>query len=372
MPKDLLKTSFYALHKLAGAKFVPFAGFSMPVQYTIGIKQEHLHTRSQAGLFDVSHMGQIIITGDNCAKELEALVPVDIIYLPSMKQKYALFTNEQGGVLDDLMVAKISANKLFLVVNAGCKEADLKHLQDSLPTCKVEMLLDKSLLALQGPKARAIMAKVSIEAAKMVFMDVANLSLNGIKCLVTCSGYTGEDGYEISVANDQAEELAKYLLSFTDVEWVGLGARDSLRLEAGLCLYSNELNAKITPIEASLNWAISKSRRVDGVRAGGFIGADIILSQMQNGTEYKRVGLQPLGKAPVRDGAILVNTNGENIGVVTSGGYSPTLAKPIAIGRLKQPFTSLDTKVFALVRNKQIVMQVVKLPFVKQNYYRNV
>ncbi len=370
MSNNLLHTPFYALHQQAGAKFVPFAGFDMPVQYASGIKQEHLHTRTQAGLFDVSHMGQVIISGANVAVELEKLVPVDIADLPLMKQRYALFTNDRGGVLDDLMVTNIGDNSLFLVVNAACKEADFAHLNANLAGCKVEILEDKALLALQGVKAREVMAKILAEAAQMTFMSAANLSLNGIDCFVTCSGYTGEDGYEISVDNNDAEALADYLLSFAEVAWVGLGARDSLRLEAGLCLYGHELSTEITPIEASLNWAISKARRVGGIRAGGFAGADVILPQMTNGTDYKRVGLQPLSKMPVRDGAELVNDQDEVIGVVTSGGYSPSLSAPIAIGRVKIEYKDLDIEIFALVRNKKVAMKVVKLPFVKQNYFR--
>ena len=376
MSDELQQTPFYNLHQQAGAKFVAFAGFSMPIQYAKGIKKEHIHTRTQAGLFDVSHMGQIRLSGKNIAEKLEKLVPVDIVDLPVMTQRYALFTNEKGGVLDDLMVANIGNDELFLVVNAACKEADFKHLTEHLADCNVEMIEDKALLALQGINAREVMAKISKEAAQMTFMSVKNLMLNGIECFVTCSGYTGEDGYEISVQNSDAEALAKYLLSFEQVEWVGLGARDSLRLEAGLCLYGHELTPEITPIETSLNWAISKARRVDGIRVGGFIGADSILPQMVKGTGYKRVGLQPLGKMPVRDGVELVDETDNIIGVITSGSYSPTLSAPIEMGRIKTEFTATgikaNTKIFALVRNKKVEMQIVKLPFVKQNYFRGV
>ena len=376
MSDELQQTPFYNLHQQAGAKFVAFAGFSMPIQYAKGIKKEHIHTRTQAGLFDVSHMGQIRLSGKNIAEKLEKLVPVDIVDLPVMTQRYALFTNEKGGVLDDFMVANIGNDELFLVVNAACKEADFKHLTEHLADSNVEMFEDKALLALQGINAREVMAKISKEAAQMTFMSVKNLTLNGIECFVTCSGYTGEDGYEISVQNSDAQALAEYLLSFEQVEWVGLGARDSLRLEAGLCLYGHELTPEITPIEASLNWAISKARRIDGIRAGGFIGADSILPQMVNGTDYKRIGLQPLGKMPVRDGAELVDETDNIIGVITSGSYSPTLSAPIAMGRIKTEFTTTgikaNTKIFALVRNKKVEMQIVKLPFVKQNYFRGV
>ena len=370
MSDNLQQTPFYSLHQQAGAKFVPFAGYAMPVQYAKGIKTEHVHTRTQAGLFDVSHMGQIVITGDNVAEQLEKLVPVDIIDLPFMKQRYALFTNEEGGVLDDLMVTNISeiGNELFLVVNAGCKNEDFEHLKANLVDCKVDMLTDKSLLAFQGVKAREVMAQISTEAAEMTFMSAANISLNGIECFVTCSGYTGEDGYEISVANQDAEALASYLLSFDEVDWVGLGARDSLRLEAGLCLYGHELSTVISPVEAGISWAISKIRRLGGAREGGFLGAEVILAQMENGTNFKKVALIAQGKAPVRDGSLLVDENDKEVGVVTSGGYSPSLSVPIALGRVVT--ASMNSELFALVRNKKIAMETVKLPFVKQNYFR--
>ena len=370
MSENLLFTPFYRLHELAGAKFVPFAGFSMPIQYELGIKKEHLHTREKAGLFDVSHMGQVRLTGKNVKQELEKLVPVDIIDLPLMKQRYALFTNEQGGVLDDLMVTNVGDEELFLVVNAACKEADVAYLKAKLTDCEVTLFEDKALLALQGAKAREVMAKLSPEAARMTFMEASNLTLSGIKCFVTCSGYTGEDGYEISVDNDDAERLAKVLLDFSDVEWIGLGARDSLRLEAGLCLYGHELSAEISPVEAGIRWAISKARRADGIRAGGYQGADIIMKQMNEGTAFKKLAFIAQGKAPVRDGSILVDEHNQEIGVVTSGGYSPSLSVPIALGRVETSYS--ESNIFALVRNKKIAMKVVKLPFVKQKYYRGV
>lgn len=370
MSNNLQKTPFYELHQQAGAKLVPFAGFSMPVQYALGIKKEHLHTRAEAGLFDVSHMGQVRLTGKNVKEKLEKLVPVDIIDLPLMKQRYALFTNEQGGVLDDFMVVNIGEDELFLVVNAACKEADVAHLKANLADCEVSLFTDKALLALQGPKAREVMAKISSTAAEMTFMSAENLTLNGIECFVTCSGYTGEDGYEISVDNKNAVALAEALLAFSEVEWIGLGARDSLRLEAGLCLYGHELSAEISPIEAGIRWAISKARRADEVRAGGYQGAEVIMSQMANGTEFKKLALISQGKAPVRDGSILVDENDQQIGIVTSGGYSPSLSVPIALGRVATKYAK--SHVFALVRNKKIAMMVVDLPFVQQKYYRGI
>lgn len=368
---DALKTTpFHALHLAAGAKMVPFAGYDMPVQYPLGIKKEHLHTRQQAGLFDVSHMGQIRITGETAAQELEKLVPVDIVDLPEMKQRYALFTNQQGGVLDDLMVTN-AGDHLFLVVNAACKHQDFEHLQQHLSEkCQLEMLEDRALIAIQGPKARQVMTELCAEAANMTFMTAANLSVNGIECFVTCSGYTGEDGYEISVAAEQAEALAQSLLEQPSVEWIGLGARDSLRLEAGLCLYGHELSPTISPIESSLNWAISKVRRSGETRQGGFFGAETILAQMAEGTTRKRVGLKPLGKMPVREGVELFDEDENPIGEVTSGGYGASFGGPITMGLVQTEFAEVGTRLVAMVRNKPVEMEVVKLPFVTQNYYR--
>lgn len=369
MSEQLLFTPFHQLHLDAGAKMVPFAGYEMPVQYPMGIKKEHLHTREKAGLFDVSHMGQVKITGEKAAESLEKLVPVDIIDLPLNKQRYALFTNDQGGVLDDLMVTN-AGDHLFLVVNAACKQQDFEHLKKHLPDCDVTMSENHALLALQGPKARPVMASINPKAAEMTFMSAAQLSLGGIDCFVTCSGYTGEDGYEISVPTEQAESLAKMLLADEAVEWIGLGARDSLRLESGLCLYGHELSSTISPIEASLNWAISKARRADGIRAGGFKGAEVILSQMLEGASRKRVGLKPLGKMPVRDGVELFDSQNAKIGDVTSGGYGASFGGPIAIGLVQKDFAEIGTVLVAMVRNKPVEMEVVKLPFVKQKYFR--
>lgn len=361
-------TPLNAMHLAAGAKMVPFAGYEMPVSYPMGILKEHLHTRSHAGLFDVSHMGQIKLVGEGAAEALEKLVPVDIVDLPLMKQRYALFTNEQGGVLDDLMVTR-AEDHLFLVVNAGCKQQDIAHLQHHLSgVCEVQVLHDHALLALQGPSAKTVMAKLAPQAADMVFMTAQSLSVQGIDCFVTRSGYTGEDGYEISVHQDQAEALAKLLLAEDEVEWIGLGARDSLRLEAGLCLYGHELSPNITPVQANLNWALSKSRRADGVRPGGYLGADVIMAQLKQGAAMTRVGIQPEGKMPVRDGAELVDENDKTVGTVTSGGFSPSLGRPIAMGLIATEST--QTTLFAIVRNKKVPVSLVKLPFVKQNYYR--
>jgi len=367
---SLQRTPLYDLHQELGAKLVPFAGYEMPVQYPLGIKKEHLHTREKAGLFDVSHMGQVILKGENAAQALEKLVPVDLVGLGEMRQRYALFTNENGGVMDDLMVTN-TGDHLFLVVNAACKEQDIQHLKTHLSLeCEIEVLADRALLALQGPKAAEVLEKLAPESSEMVFMTAKNLTLNGIECFVTRSGYTGEDGFEISVTQEKTEALARALLADDNVEPIGLGARDSLRLEAGLCLYGHDLSNDISPVEANLLWALSKPRRADGERAGGYIGAEVILSQIENGVSRKRVVIQALGKMPVRDGAELVNEKGEQIGVVTSGGFGPSFGGPIAMGYVPVELAQEGTELNALVRNKTVPVKVVKLPFVKQNYYR--
>ncbi|WP_435433601.1 glycine cleavage system aminomethyltransferase GcvT [Vibrio tapetis] len=367
----LNKTSLHALHLEAGAKMVPFAGFDMPVQYPLGVKKEHLHTRDSAGLFDVSHMGQLRLHGADAAKALEALVPVDIIDLPQGNQRYAFFTNEEGGIMDDLMVANFG-DYLFVVVNAACKEQDIAHLKANLPdSVKMDVIEDRALLALQGPKAADVLAKLNPEVADMVFMDTREIELVGETCLVSRSGYTGEDGYEISVSNDKAEELARTLTEFSEVEWIGLGARDSLRLECGLCLYGHDLDTTTSPVEGSLLWGISKIRRTDGERAGGFPGADIILDQIATkNVVRKRIGLVGQTKAPVREGAKLFDAEDNEIGVVTSGTAGPTAGKPVSMGYVQTVFAVIGTEVFAEVRGKKLPMTVEKMPFVPQRYYR--
>ncbi|WP_314385738.1 glycine cleavage system aminomethyltransferase GcvT [Pseudomonas brenneri] len=370
--ETLLKTPLHALHLELGARMVPFAGYDMPVQYPLGVMKEHLHTRDQAGLFDVSHMGQIRLTGANAAKALETLVPVDIIDLPVGMQRYAMFTNEQGGILDDLMVANLGNDELFLVVNAACKDQDLAHLRQHIgEQCQIEPLFEeRALLALQGPAAVKVLARLAPEATKMTFMQFTPLRLLGVECYVSRSGYTGEDGFEISVPAASAESLARSLLAETEVEAIGLGARDSLRLEAGLCLYGHDMNTETTPIEASLLWAISKVRRADGARAGGFPGADRIFTQQQTGISRKRVGLLPQERTPVREGAEIVDEHGTVIGTVCSGGFGPSLGGPLAMGYLDMAFTALDSEVSALVRGKKVPLRVSKMPFVPQRYYR--
>ena len=370
--EHLLITPLHALHLELGARMVPFAGYDMPVQYPLGVMKEHQHTREQAGLFDVSHMGQILLTGAGAAKALETLVPVDIIDLPVGMQRYTMFTNEQGGILDDLMVANLGNDQLFLVVNAACKDQDLAHLRKHLGKyCDIQPLFEeRALLALQGPAAVTVLQGLAPEVASMTFMQFAPVTLLGTECYVSRSGYTGEDGFEISVPAQHAEALARHLLADPQVQAIGLGARDSLRLEAGLCLYGHDMNDSTTPVEASLLWAISKNRRAEGSRAGGFPGADIIFAQQQNGVARKRVGLLPQERTPVREGAEIVDAEGTVIGNVCSGGFGPTLGAPLAMGYLDTAFTALDSEVWAIVRGKPVPLKVSKLPFVPQRYYR--
>jgi len=368
--EQIKHTALYELHEELGAKMVPFAGYAMPIQFPLGIVKEHLQTRSSAGLFDVSHMGQIRLRGENAAQALETLVPVDIVDLEPMKQRYALFTNEHGGVMDDLMVTN-AGDHLFVVVNAACKEQDINHMREHIgDACEIEVLEDYALLALQGPQAAAVMARMDSASKELIFMTAARLDIDGIECFVTRSGYSGEDGFEISVHNDNAKRLARTLLAQPEVEAIGLGARDSLRLEAGLCLYGHDLDQQTTPVESSLLWALSRSRRADGERPGGYPGADIIMAQIANGVERKRVGIQAEGRMPVREGAILMDEDDNEIGIVTSGGFGPSVSGPVAMGYVKTEYAAIDTPLFALVRGKDIPVKVAKLPFVKQNYYR--
>jgi aminomethyltransferase len=371
MTQDLLKTPLHALHIEAGAKMVPFAGYDMPVQYKLGVKKEHLHTRDAAGLFDVSHMGQLRLHGADAAAFLESLVPVDIIDLPQGNQRYAFFTNEQGGIMDDLMVANLGEH-LFVVVNAACKEQDINHLKTHLPEgVELEVIEDRALLALQGPKAVEVLKRFNAEVADMVFMDVKTLDILGVECIVSRSGYTGEDGYEISVPSSHAEELARKLTDEVEVEWIGLGARDSLRLECGLCLYGHDLDTTTTPVEASLLWGIQKVRRIGGEREGGFPGADIILNQIESkDVTRKRVGLVGQTKAPVREGTELFDAEDNKVGVVTSGTAGPNAGKPVSMAYVRADLAAIGTELFADVRGKKLPMTVEKMPFVPQRYYR--
>jgi aminomethyltransferase len=376
-PPPLKQTPLHRLHLARGGKMVPFAGYDMPVQYGTGVLKEHLHTRSHAGLFDVSHMGQIALRPksgrvEDAARALEWLVPQDILALPVGRQRYAQFTDEAGGILDDLMVTNLG-DHLFLVVNAACKAADESHLREHLSDmCVVEPLPDRALLALQGPNAESALAKFDAEISAMKFMDSGPRRLAGLACFVSRSGYTGEDGFEISVPAEAAEHFAEALLADANVLPIGLGARDSLRLEAGLCLYGHDLDRSTTPVEGALEWSIQKSRRKGGARPGGFPGADLILDQFEQGATRRRVGLKAEGRAPVREGASLFAdaTSSQPIGKVTSGGFGPSLNAPVAMGYLPTNSAKPDTVVFAEVRGQRLALRVAPTPFVPNTYKR--
>ncbi len=366
----MLKTPLHSLHVELGAKMVPFAGYDMPLSYPAGIVAEHRQCRAAAALFDVSHMGQVRLVGADAAAALETLVPVDVVGLGVGKQRYALFTNDAGGILDDLMVTR-RADHLFLVVNAGCKAADIAHLRATIASrCRIEPMPDHALLALQGPAAAAVMGRLAPELARLTFMTGAEARIAGIDCFATRSGYTGEDGFEISVAGGDADALARALLAEPEVEPAGLGARDTLRLEAGLCLYGHEIDTTTTPIEAGLTWAIQKVRRPGGDRAGGYPGAATIERQLAHGTDRKRVGLVGDERAPVREGAAIVDDVGIAIGRVTSGTIGPSVGKPIALAYVPTALAAPGTKLDAEVRGKRQPMRVVPLPFAPHRYFR--
>jgi len=361
----------FALHVELGARMVPFAGYEMPVQFPAGILKEHLHTRSAAGLFDVSHMGQVALRPRSdsirdAALALESLAPVDVAGLGEGRQRYAFFTNESGGILDDFMVAN-RGDRLALIVNAACKAADEAHLREQLAaTCVVEPQPDRALLALQGPQAEAVLAELSPAATAMRFMDMRTLSLAGIACEVSRSGYTGEDGYEISVPASHAEELDRALLRNPAVAPIGLGARDSLRLEAGLCLYGNDIDETTSPVEADLAWSIQRRRR----ETGGFPGSTRILSELAEGPKRRRVGIRPDGRAPAREGTEILSAAGEPIGRITSGGFGPTVNGPVAMGYVLSAHSAPGTSVGLLVRGKPLPGKVVDLPFVPNRYFK--
>src|SRR3954471_15720999 len=376
--KDSLKrTPLYDLHVSLGGKMVPFAGYDMPVQYPAGVLKEHLHTRNAAGLFDVSHMGQLALRPksgkvEDAARALERLVPQDIVAVAPGRQRYAQLTHEDGGILDDLMVANFG-DHLFLVVNAACKAEDEAHLRAHLSdACVIDSLADRGLIALQGPKAEAALAKFCADATSMRFMDTGPRKVSGLDCFVSRSGYTGEDGFEISVPAGDAERLAQALLDNPDVMPIGLGARDSLRLEGGLCLYGHDIDTATTPVEAALEWSVQKSRRTGGARAGGFPGAAKILAHFDHGASRRRVGLRTAGRAPVREGALLFAdaTSAEPIGKVTSGGFGPSLNAPVAMRYVPTSSSAIDTKLFAEVRGQRLAVQIAAMPFVKNTYKR--
>jgi len=362
----LLNTPLDALHRELGAKMVPFAGYDMPVQYPLGVLKEHEQTRARAGLFDVSHMGQAYLKGANAITALETLVPGDINGLAADGVRYTLLTNEQGGIIDDLMVSKYEGD-LFLVFNAACKEQDIAHITQGVgDRAKLEVIEDRALIALQGPDAANVLARFMPATRHMSFMTIAKLHWSGVECIVTRSGYTGEDGYEISIPAEDAENICRILLGEEEVEACGLGARDSLRLEAGLCLYGNDIDQTTTPIEAGLTWVIGKRRREDK----GFPGADIIIQQIADKPAKKRVGIRPDGRAPARAGTEITDADGNIVGIITSGGFGPTAGGPVAIGYVPIEMAVPDTEIGLSVRGKILPAKVAKMPIVQHSYYK--
>src|SRR6476620_158610 len=374
---SLKRTPLHALHVAQGGKLVPFAGYEMPVQYPAGVLKEHLHTRASAGLFDVSHMGQLALRPKSgqvadAALALERLVPQDIVAVAPGRQRYAQFTYSDGGILDDLMVANFG-DHLFLVVNAACKAEDEAHLRAHLSeACVIDSLTDRALIALQGPRAESALAKLCADVSAMRFMDTGPRQVAGFDCFVSRSGYTGEDGFEVSVPADHAETLVQALLENSDVLPIGLGARDSLRLEAGLCLYGHDIDTTTTPVEGALEWSIQKSRRQGGARAGDFPGAEKVLAQLEKGAPRRRVGLKPEGRAPVREGApLFADANSpEEIGAVTSGGFGPSINAPVAMGYLPSSLATSGGLVFAELRGQRLPLLISPMPFVPNTYKR--
>ena len=375
-PEALLKTPLHDLHAELGGRMVPFAGYAMPVQYPAGLMAEHHQTRTAAGLFDVSHMGQLRLVGSDAAAALETLIPVDVIDLPAGKQRYGLLLNDDGGIIDDLMFFNrdtANGGDIFVIVNGACKAFDIAHIQQKIGTrCDVIPMPELALLALQGPQAVNALARLAPGVEKLVFMTGGRFKVAGCDCFLTRSGYTGEDGFEISVPASQADTLARALLAQAEVKPVGLGARNSLRLEAGLCLYGNDLDTSTSPVEASLNWAIQKVRRTGGARAGGFPGADKVLAQLADPATLarKRVGLMALERVPVREHTELQTPEGQRIGEVTSGLLGPTIDQPVAMAYVDPRHSTLGTKVHAIVRGKPVPMEVAAMPFVPARYFR--
>lgn len=368
----LLRTPLHALHLELGARMVPFAGYEMPVQYPAGLMAEHRHTRAAAGLFDVSHMGQLRLVGPDASLAFESLMPVDVVDLPVGKQRYGLLLTDAGGIIDDLMFTRREKD-LFVIVNGACKAGDIAHMQARIGgRCQVLPLPDRGLLALQGPQAVTALARLVPGVDRLVFMTGASFTWEGAELFITRSGYTGEDGFEISVPGNRAEALARALLAQPEVAPIGLGARNSLRLEAGLCLYGNDIDTTTTPVEAALNWAIQKVRRTGGARAGGFPGAAKVLGQLDGSVRVtrKRVGLKALERVPVREHTELQDVAGQRVGEVSSGLLGPSIDLPVALAYLDSALASPGTRVNALVRGKAVPMEVSALPFVPNRYYR--
>ena len=375
MAQALKRTPLYELHCELGAKLTEFAGYEMPVQYSLGILGEHQHTRTKAGLFDVSHMGQIILRGSSyqeTALALERVIPMDVLGLKVGRQRYGFLTTDGGGILDDLMFSN-RKDHIFVVLNAACKDSDIVHLRTLLePEISIEVIENRALIALQGPASETVLSEFNSQISAMKFMDVETLSIAGAECWISRSGYTGEDGFEISIPSSAAEAITRSILSKQEVEFIGLGARDSLRLEAGLCLYGHDIDEETTPVEASLTWAIQKARRTNGERANGFLGDKIITQQLDMGTYRKRVGFLPQTRAPMREGVEIYETESskEVIGKITSGGYGPTVGHPVAMGYINSEYVDSNDNLFGELRGKRVPVKIAKLPFVPLNFKR--
>ena len=359
------RTPLYDLHVELGGKLVDFAGWELPVQYSQGIKAEHLHCRAKASLFDVSHMGQIELHGTNVANALEKLVPSNIDGLPVGKARYTVLTNAEGGIKDDLIVSN-AGDYLFVVVNASMRDQDIEHLRNNLSGCELNELKDRALIAIQGPKAESVVSKHANEVVNLKFMETAQLKILGVDCRISRLGYTGEDGFEISIPAEKVVEITREFLQDDDCEPAGLGSRDSLRLEAGLCLYGNDIDETTSPVEAQLNWIIQKRRR----EQAGFLGADRIIREFNQGPTRKLVGIKPEGGAPARRGTVICDQNDNQIGEITSGGFGPSINGPISMGYVSADFSEPGTKVNLLVRDKSLPACVFTMPFVTQNYKR--
>ena len=375
MAQGLKKTPLYELHRELGAKLTEFAGYEMPVQYSLGILGEHQHTRTKSGLFDVSHMGQVILRGrsyQETALALERAIPMDALGLDVGRQRYGFLTTDNGGILDDLMFSN-RGDHIFVVLNAACKDSDIVHLKTLLePDISIEVIENRALIALQGPASEAVLSEFNSQIKSKNFMDIETLSIAGAECWVSRSGYTGEDGFEISIPASAAESVTKSILSKEEVELIGLGARDSLRLEAGLCLYGHDIDEATSPVEAALTWAIQKVRRTHGERAGGFMGSEVISKQIETGTDKKRVGFLPQTRAPMREGIEIfaTETSKKVIGKITSGGFSPSLGYPIAMGYIASEFANSEDEFFGELRGKRVPVKVAKIPFVPLNFKR--
>ena len=371
LTETLHRTPFYDLHVKLGARIVPFAGYEMPVQYPTGILTEHNWTRASAGLFDVSHMGQAYLVGpdhETVARALETLVPGDIVGLAPNRIRYTQITNPKGGIIDDLMVTRTAKDgRLYVVVNASRKDVDYAWLREHLPkTVKLEPIEDHALIALQGPKAASVLARLCPKVSSLAFMTAATEKIDGIECNIARSGYTGEDGFELSIPTKHAVKLVETLLADADVKPIGLGARDSLRLEAGLCLYGHDIDEETSPVEADLVWSIGKRRRSEG----GFTGAERVTAEIRDGAKRKRVGIKPEGRAPAREGSVILNAEGRAIGIVTSGGFGPTVNGPVAMGYVERAYAAPGTKISLVVRDKPMPAEVASLPFTPHNYKR--